>query len=131
MSKAELDKQLEDAPSMDVLKPDSWKSAVDNNPDPYGSRVIQFAEDWSRLMQKEIASGKNLEDVAEATSRLADHDGITGFMYGCAVSILASCWRHGEGLRRWHNLKTQVGTEGEEANNSGGTLNPPLMSFKA
>ncbi|MDA8315367.1 MAG: hypothetical protein M0010_09365 [Actinomycetota bacterium] len=46
---------------------------------------------------------------------------------GAAVSVLASCWVHGEELRRWHNLDTQIGTEGEKANASGGVLNPALL----
>ena len=58
----------------------------------------------------------------------ADTDGITGFMYGMATSILARSRVHGEALRRWHNLKTQIGTEGEQANESGTTLNPALLS---
>jgi len=34
-------------------------------------------------------------------------------MYGAAVAILSKVWKHGEELRRWHNLKTQIGDEGE------------------
>ena len=71
---------------------------------------------------------KNLEDVADATSQEADVEGITGFMYGCAVSTLSRCWKHGEQLRRWHNINTQLGNEGEKANESGGVLNPALLS---
>lgn len=56
-------------------------------------------------------------------------EGITGFMYGCAVSALAHFWAHGEALRRWHNLDTQIGTEGEKANESGGVLNPALLNI--
>ncbi len=76
-----------------------------------------------------MAAGRKLEDVAEATSREADTNGITGFMYGAAVSTLAQVWEHGEQLRRWHNLATQIGTEGEEANERGGTLNPALLNI--
>ena len=50
---------------------------------------------------------------AKEASHLADSEGITGFMYGCAVSMLAQCWKHGEELRRWHNKDTQIGTEGD------------------
>ena len=70
-------------------------------------------------------------DVAKQTSHDADLEGITGFMYGCAVSILSKCWKHGEDLRRWHNLDTQIGNEGEKANESGGVLNPALLSVAA
>lgn len=89
--------------------------------------MVTYAERWARLMQKEMADGKKLEEVADATSSEADLEGITGFMYGCAVSALASGWKYGDQLRRWHNLKTQIGNEGEKANESGGTLNPALL----
>ena len=106
-----------------------WKEGLKNNQDPYGARIYSYALDWANLMEAEIANGKKLEDVADETSHIADTDGITGFMYGASVSILAQAWVYGDVLRRWHNLKTQIGTEGEKANESGGTLNPALLSF--
>lgn len=80
-------------------------------------------------MQVEMTNGKNLEDVADVASYEADLEGITGFMYGRAVVALSHYWKHGEQLRRWHNIKTQLGNEGEEANESGGVLNPALLSI--
>ena len=74
-------------------------------------------------------AGDELEDIAEETSHSADTDGITGFMYGAAVSTLASSWKHGERLRCWHNLDTQLGNEGKRANESGGTLNPAILNI--
>lgn len=106
-----------------------WDKGLKNNKDPYGARIYSYALDWANLMEAEIANGKKLEDVAEETSHVADTDGITGFMYGAAVSVLAQVWLHGDILRRWHNLRTQIGTEGERANETGGTLNPALMNF--
>lgn len=88
-----------------------------------------FAEQWGRLMELELSRGAKLEAIADATSSEADTEGITGFMYGAAVSVLAQCWEHGEALRRWHNLTTQIGTEGERANESGGVLNPALLNI--
>jgi hypothetical protein len=117
---------------MKLRDADGWKKANDANPpsEPYGHRVITYAEDWANAMEREMTKGRPLEDVAEATSREADTDGITGFMYGAAVSTLAAVWEHGDALRRWHNLKTQIGTEGERANESGGTLNPALLNVE-
>ena len=69
-----------------------------------------------------------MEDIAKSSARETDTDGITGFMYGAAVSILAKAWVYGEELRRWHNLDTQIQHEGEKANESGGVLNPALLS---
>ena len=93
----------------------------------YGRRVVTYGEGWAELMEFELAAGYKLEDVAEITSRKADTDGISGFMYGAAVSALAQFWVHGEELRRWHNLDIQIGNEGERANEKGGTLNPALL----
>ncbi len=106
-----------------------WKETVKNNKDPYGKAGVDFARAWAEAMEREIDSGKKLADVAERTSHEADTEGITGFMYGCAVSILSQVWEHGEELRQWHNLDTQIGTEGEEANKNGGTLNPALLNI--
>jgi hypothetical protein len=108
-----------------------WKAANDANPpsEPYGHRVMTYAEDWANFMERDMAKGRTLEACAEATSREADTDGITGFMYGCAVSILAKAWEHGDALRRWHNLKTQIEHEGERANETGGVLNPALLNI--
>jgi hypothetical protein len=116
---------------MKIRDAEGWKKANDANPpsEPYGHRVITYAEEWANFMEREMAAGKTLEACAEATSREADTDGITGFMYGAAVSTLAAVWEHGDQLRRWHNLKTQIGTEGERANASGGTLNPALLNI--
>ena len=83
--------ELEDAPF--------WQSVVDaNKGEPYGARICQYAEDWGRLMQRDIAAGKTVAECREACEREADFDGITGFMYGSARSMLAKCWVHGSEL---------------------------------
>lgn len=50
-------------------------------------------------------------------------------MIGMAVSMLVQCWEHGKQLRRWHNLETQIGDEGEKANALGGVLNPAVLNI--
>jgi hypothetical protein len=114
---------------MELRDAEGWKQANDANPPskPYGHRVITYAEDWANFMEREMATGKTLEECAQATSQEANTDGITGFMYGAAVSVLSAVWKHGEQLRRWHNLTTQLGNEGERANESGEVLNPALL----
>jgi hypothetical protein len=101
-----------------------------NSSDPYSNRCVTYGEEWANLMEKQMADGKKLEDIAESTGHAADTDGITGFMYGCAVSALSKFWEYGESLRIWHNLKTQLGNEGERANKSGGVLNPALLNVE-
>lgn len=112
---------------MRVSNEKAWTRWVEANTDPYGARVISYARDWAELMEGAIDKGKVLQDVAKETSHDADYDGITGFMYGAAVRVLFECWEHGEDLRRWHNLDTQIGDEGERANEGEGVLNPALL----
>ena len=114
---------------MTLRDEEGWKKAVAANKGGYGGGVISFTERWARLMEGRMANGDTLEACAKETSSLADNEGITGFMYGCAVSILSQVWIRGEQLRRWHNLKTQIGHEGKKANTSGGVLNPALLSL--
>lgn len=124
-----VEAKLANALAIELADEAGWKKSKQVNSDGYGGAVMTYSERWARLMQVEMSNGKKLADVADATSQEADLEGITGFMYGCAVSQLASCWKHGDELRRWHNLKTQLGNEGEKANESGGVLNPALLSI--
>ena len=124
-----VEAKLVNAPNIELADEAGWQKFKTVNSDGYGGAVVTYSERWARLMQVEMANGKNLEDVADATSQEANLEGITGFMYGCAVSTLSACWKHGEQLRRWHNIKTQLGNEGEKANKSGGVLNPALLSI--
>jgi len=115
-----------------TLKPGSeadWQKSLDNNRDPYGARLNEYANDWALLMEEQMANGAALEDIAKETSHVADTDGITGFMYSCAVSILSAVWIHGEDLRKWHNLKYQIGNEGEKANEKGSVLNTAILNI--
>ena len=99
---------LGNAGPLELSDAESWQKTVDANKDAYGRRVVRYAEEWGRLMQVRIESGETVAKCAEAMSHLADDDGITGFMYGCAVQFLATCWKHGEALRRWHNKSTRL-----------------------
>lgn len=106
-----------------------WDKGLANNQDPYGNRCYTYAQDWAELMEIRMKLGESIEQCAEETSRIADTDGITGYMYGAAVLLLSSSWSHGEVLRKWHNLNIQIGKEGEKANESGGVLNPAIMTI--
>lgn len=99
-----------------------WKKAVDNNKDPYGSGVIRYCEKWADLMERRIDKGETVYQCAEETSHLADTEGITGFMYGCAVNILSGVWQYGEDLRKWHN--------GEYNYEGQGVVNPAIITIK-
>ena len=114
-----------------------WNEGLKNNADgridDYGGCVYYFAEHWADAMEAALAEGQTLADCAERLSHEVSKSmgqyGITGFQYGCAVSTLSATWEHGEQLRRWHNLDTQIGNEGEKANESGGVLNPALLNI--
>lgn len=106
-----------------------WEEMVRINKDPYSSCCVRYAERWAELMEQKMVEGSKLDDIADAASHEADTEGITGFMYGCAVGMLSDGWKYGEELRRWHNLKTQIQHEGEDANRTGGVLNPALLNI--
>lgn len=105
---------------MNVKNKKAWAQYKANNKDPYGAAVLSFAERWADLMEEKIKSGQTLEAIAKATSHEADTEGITGFMYGCAVQILSQVWERGESLRRWHN--------GEYGHNGDGVVNPAILA---
>ena len=114
--------------TIDQQKYDDWKAKqVDENgnPEPYSLECFNFAERWANVMEEKMSNGEKLEDIAKQTS-FDVAEGITGFMYGMAVSILSQCWKHGEQLRQWHNLATQIRDEGEKANKNGAVLNPAM-----
>lgn len=106
-----------------------WNEYVENNQDAYGGECVRYAKAWAELMEPMIDSGKTVAECAKDASREADTSGITGFMYGAAVFMLSHCWEHGEELRLWHNGETQIGTEGDRANETGGVLNPAILNI--
>ncbi len=109
---------------------EAWERGLKKNQDAYGACTYRYAQRWAELMEERMAAAKMpVADVASFTSHDADTEGITGFMYGCAVSVLASVWEHGEDLRRWHNLDCQCHDEGEKANEKGTVLNPAVMTI--
>lgn len=108
-----------------------WKNAtkigLKKNNDPYGRICFIYAERWAGMLENEIEnSSQNADEVikenADRLSHIADEEGITGFMYGCAVSILTQCWQYGEELRKWNNK--EYGYEGD------GVVNPAILTIK-
>ncbi len=115
---------------MKISNQNAWQDWVDNNKDFYSKGIIDYAERWANMMEEKMAEGMSLENIAKDTSHEADTDGITGYMYGTAVRVLATSWGYGDQLRRWHNLDMQIGTEGEKANEGNGVLNPALLNIE-
>ena len=114
---------------MNVINQKEYQDWKDNNKDAYSAAIFRYAEKWAGAMEKEIELGNKIQDIARSLSFSCDNEGITGFMYGAAVSILSHCWIYGEELRIWHNLDTQISTEGEKANKDGGVLNPAIIKL--
>lgn len=116
-------------PSMDQM------STMEGDPigDLYGRCVLVAAEHWADLMEPHAEAGEAFADFAHPTFGETDEWlgiwGLTGFQYGAVISVLSDIWEHGEALRTWHNLETQLGDEGERANAEGGVLNPALLSI--
>lgn len=104
----------------DLNRYNEWK---EKNRDDYGACIFRYAERWANLMEQQLEQGAKLEDIAEKLSHEADVEGITGFMYGAAVAVLAKCWEYGEELRQWHNKR--YGYEGN------GVVNPAVITINA
>lgn len=106
-------------------KEQDYKDWYDKNLDAYGHACFTYAERWAEMLEELIGSNENnamqiIVENAEKTSLEADTEGITGFMYGMAVSILSHCWKYGEYLRKWHN---------KEYNYDGdGVVNPAVLT---
>lgn len=105
------------------LKEKYQQYVLNNSKDPYSKGVVTYAERWANLMEEEIAKGEVLEKIANSTSHTADTEGITGFMYGCAVQSLAHFWVYGELLRTWHN--SLYGIKSDK-----GVVNPAILTVK-
>ena len=97
-----------------------------NSEDPYSSCVVKYEKRWAELLEQKMEeTGKPMPEVideyADQLSHDADTEGITGFMYGCAVSVLSKVWEYGEYLREWHNK--QYGYSGD------GCVNPAILTI--
>lgn len=110
---------------VDAQKQKEWENykAINSKSD-YNKGVIDYTILWAQYMEYLMAKhGKKISDVWDMSSHLADIDGITGFMYGCAVNILSSVWKYGEELRAEHNSK--YGYKGD------GVVNPAVLTISA
>lgn len=100
---------------------EAWEKSVAKNQDIYGHGVVEATS----------LVGAALDDQATSPEQAmkACYDlGLTGFMAGCMAGWIAHFHPRGEEFRRWWNKDNQIGTEGDKANESGGVLNPALLS---
>lgn len=105
-------------------KEKEYKDWYDKNSDGYSRACFAYAERRAELLEAEIDKSNDIKkclvDNADRLSHEADTEGITGVMYGYAVSILSQCWEYGEYLRKWHNK--EYGYDGD------GVVNPAIMT---
>lgn len=103
-----------------------WRKIVRiNSTDGYSRAVVEYAKCWAKYMQHLMKKhNKTVFEVAGNASHLCDLEGITGYMYGCAVNMLSQCWKYGDDLRRWHNKK--YGCDDED-----GVINPAIITISA
>lgn len=92
----------------------------------YSRDCFTYAKRWAEMMENLIESStdepmKVIINHAYRLSHEADIEGITGFMYGYAVSILSQCWKYGEELKKWHNKEYNY--EGD------GVVNPAVLTI--
>ncbi len=105
-----------------LKNPVAWQKAIDSANTPYSRAIIVFAARWAKAMEAKIAAGASLEQIAEDSEKEADMEDIcqNRHTYCWAVSLLASCWIHGDQLREWHNK--QFGSYGTKASANSAVL---------
>lgn len=90
----------------------------------YNKGIIDYTILWAQYMEYLMAKhNQKLADIWDRASHLADIDGITGFMYGCAVGLLSSVWKYGEELRIAHNRRYDYVGDG--------VVNPAVLTVSA
>lgn len=97
-----------------------------NSEDGYSRAIIEYGEQWAKLMQIEIAKGRtDVAEIADECQKPLGYLGITGFQYGCVVKGLSHFWAFGEELRRWHNKQYGI------AEDQKGVVNPAILTATA
>jgi hypothetical protein len=94
-----------------------------NSKDGYSKGVVDYTERWANLMESGV-------DFQQA-SHDADIDGITGFMYDCAVQCLSKFWVRGDELLKWHNRKhMHDDVKADEATAKGGVVSTSIFNIE-
>lgn len=107
-----------------------WNSWVKANKDPYGKCCVDVARQVMEILDKEPGDFDG-DDLINRADKEIKAGGITGFMAGCVAGMVSKAHSRGEEFRKKWNLSNQIGTEGEKANESGGVLNPALLTIHA
>lgn len=107
----------------------AFKKYEDNNVDPYGKCCVDVARRAIEILDTQKGDYDPHEIICQASRELKA--GISGFMAGCISQMVIECHDKGEDFRKKWNLDCQINKEGEEANKTGGILNPALININA
>ncbi|MFH0982802.1 MAG: hypothetical protein V2A79_14860 [Planctomycetota bacterium] len=111
---------------MPITDTEIWQSWIDANTEPYGKKCVDTARRAMEILDAEPGDFDPQKLITRADKETDDY-GITGFMAGCVATMISQCHSRGEEFRRKWNHDSQLGTEGDKANEGTGVLNPALL----
>lgn len=88
-----------------IVDKQAWDTYADNTSDLYVQAILRYAARWAAAMEREMAAGKQLDDIAERTGHEADLEGISGLMASIATTVLVRVWEHGSALSEWQERR--------------------------
>lgn len=93
-----------------------------NSDDPYSRAIIRYTILWVQYMEYLTKKyGMKVSEIWDRCSDLADVEGVTGFIYGAAASIISQVWEYGEEFRKCYNSKWNY--------SAAGTVNPAMLTI--
>lgn len=114
---------------MPIIKQEKWDVWVNSNKkEGYGSACVSVAKRVMEILDEEPGEFDCHKIICRADDDSKAGE-ITGFMAGCVAQMVSQCHSRGEEFRRKWNLDNQLHDEGEKANESGGILNPAILSI--
>ena len=106
----------------------NWNGCVATNSDPYGKACVDTARRVMEILDAEPGAF-NCHELMCRADKEVKAGGLTGYMAGAVASMISQIHSRGDEFRRVWNLGTQIGNEGEKANDSGGVLNPAVLNI--
>lgn len=74
--------------------------------------VIEYAEHWAYLIEREMRCGLDLEQAAQKTTSKAyggyEYGNHSELLVGAAVLVLLDSWKHGRRLHNWYNSTLEL-----------------------
>ena len=114
---------------MNLKDETSWNHYMEINQDPYSKCCVDVARRVMEILDLGEPLDKSWDIVNQADDDI-NAGGITGFMAGCIAQMVSQCHARGDEFRRKWNTESQIHDEGDQANDSGGILNPVLLTIE-